>query len=248
VTLSACAEVFLFPMPTTNTTEPENPPTAENETVAVTPAEIVAPLGDRMPPVTETAGETPPADVPPPSNPPPSSVEQRDAKGNLFNPSRHQVNADGSPRRNAKGNFILRNDYRQGKNRPGNVRPSPPSPSVTGEPTFADTPAAPGQPLADQYDAAAEVYLQAAYGPLQIAFGPDIRADTEDHFALKLAVANYLRSTGATELSPGWALSITLAAFAAKKASVPTVQQRALTLWEKIRALFGRRTEKNVTP
>ena len=234
---------------TTKTTEPESqplPPPAETQTELVTAAEIVAPLGERMPPVTESIPETAPAEAPKPA---PMSAEIRDGKGTLFNAARHQVNPDGTPKRNGKGNFMLRNDYRQGKGRAGQERATSQSPVVPGEPSFADaTPAAPGQPVGDQFDAAAEVYLQAAYGPLQIAFGPDIRADAEDHFALKIAVANYLRATGATELSPGWALTITLAAFAAKKASVPTVQQRALTVWEKIRALFGRKTEKNVTP
>jgi len=155
-----------------------------------------------------------------------------------FNAFRHQTEADGvTPKKNSKGNFILKNEYRLGKIRPEHGD----------APSFAEQPAAPGAIPADQYDAAAEVYLQAALGPLQIAFGSEIRPDKDDHAALKSALANYLRSTGATELSPGWALTITVAAFAAKKASVPTVQERALTLWEKTKALFGRKS-KPATP
>lgn len=229
------------PTPEPAKVTPETPASETlNVTVDVTPAEIVQPLGERMPPVTEGASE-PPTNETPASEPKQNGSEIRDAKGVRFDPFRHQTLEDGTPRRNAKGNFMLRNDYRLGKIRREG------SPVVTGSPSFADpTGGKENAPPEDQFDAAAEVYLHAAYGPLQIAFGPDIKADAEDHKALKTAVANYLRATNATELSPGWALTITLAAFAAKKASVPTVQERAMTLWEKVRAMFGRKPKQQV--
>lgn len=213
---------------------------APAEVTAVTADEIVAPLGERMPEVTAanpSAESSPgPATIPPPT---PSAVPGekilRDSRGVKFDAFRHQTNPDGTPRLNAKGNYMLKNEYRLGRiRRDGSTRQES---SPDDAPTFAGEPANVQQ---DQYDLAAEVYLQAAYGPLQIAFGPDVKADADDHKALKVAVANYLRSTGATELSPGWALTITIAAFAAKKASVPTVQERALSIWDKIKSVFKR--------
>lgn len=234
------------PAPAAAPTAPESttPEPATPETTETTAAELVAPLGERMPPVTEAAGSaespaTAPTTPAPATAPAPTTEttgpEIRDSRGVRFNSFRHQTEADGvTPKKNSKGNFVLKNEYRLGKIRPGSAD----------SPSFAQQPTAPGEAgaiPADQYDAAAEVYLQAAFGPLQIAFGSEIRADKDDHAALKTALANYLRSTGATELSPGWALTVTVAAFAAKKASVPTVQERALTLWEKTKALFGRK-------
>jgi hypothetical protein len=224
-------------MKTQPTTETPETPEPVNETAQVSAADIVAPLGERMPPVTESADNNAPGE---PEQSPVSSPEMRDAKGMKFDPFRHQTLPDGTPRKNAKGNFMIRNDYRLGLRR----RNGEPAPVNAGTPTFADTTTQPAGPVEDQFDAAADVYIHAAFGPLQITFGEAIKPDREEHAALKAAVANYLRATNATELSPGWALTITLAAFAAKKASVPTIQERALTIWEKIRAMFGRKPKQ----
>lgn len=244
----ASAGVFLF----TTMNENKSTENAAPETVQVTAGEIVAPLGERMPPVTVSApsGEETTSE---PRNETPSTPapDYRDSRNMKFDAFRHQANADGTPRKNAKGNFMLKNEYRRGiLRRDGSENGNTQSPRTNnGTPSFAE-PSANGNgnlPAPDQYELAAEVYLQAAIGPMVMVLGGDIRPDNDEHAMLKTAIGNYLRATGATELSPGWALTITIAAFAAKKASVPTIQERALGFWDKVKSAFGRKA-KIVTP
>lgn len=214
--------------------------------VNITPAEIVQPLGERMPPVTE-GQQGPGAPSVTTENPAIAKTEiandpyenARDAHGNIFRRSRHMVGDDGAPLLSKSGHFRIRREYREGLLRKGlgensTERPAPsfnaPGASGVASAVNGTSPAI----LSDEYDAAAEVYLQSAYGPVIIAFSEHARPDKEEHSALKVAVANYLRVKQITEPSPGWALLFTVSAVAVKKSEHPEVRERAKTLWERI--------------
>lgn len=224
-------------------------PTNENSGagVNITPAEIVQPLGERMPPVTEgqQGPGAPSVTTENPASPKSEIVNDpyenaRDASNNRFSRSRHIVGEDGAPKLSKSGNFLVRRDYRdshKGQGFPSNS-PERQAPSFNGPgaaaPINGASSAGQEMPLQDEYDAAAEVYLQSAYGPIIIGFSEHARPDKEEHAALKTAVANYLRVKQIKEPSPGWALMFTVTAVAVKKSEHPEVRKRAETLWERI--------------
>lgn len=240
------AGFFLFPIMDTTETKPA-------ETTLVTASDLVTPLGERMPGVTESAVTREPLRE---NNTPVPEKEIRDSNGQLFNSGRHAVNADGSPKLGKKGNFILSQEYRKNHNRAA-PSPEPAKPAITSfaktepekpAPTFAtdemtvDPNMRGREQLQDEYDFAAEVYLQSFYGPIIIAFTEEARPEKDDHAALKTALANWLRVKQIKEPSPGWAVIFVAAAVAAKKASIPVVKERALTIGSKIKTwLFPRK-------
>ncbi len=230
-----------------------NPPPADLKTETagtvppvslVTPAEIVEPMGSRMPSVTEgVTSTTPPAET---SKPAPV-IDQRDRRGEKFSPTRHKVDANGRPVVNAKGNFIRSEEYRK---RYDSLTGKPKEPTGSAQTATTDKPApsfnSPDKvsiktetPLQDEYDAAAEIYLQSAYGPTIIAFSEEARPDAEQHAALKTAVANYLRVKQITEPSPGWSLLFVITAVAVKKSESPVVRERAANLFTRVKGWFN---------
>jgi len=211
--------------------EQKSPETEKSSVALVTPNDLVAPLGERMPGVTESA----PAVAPPPTGPAARDAHNaRDARGIKFTAERHQTDESGTPRKNARGNFVMRVDYRNAhtRNFPGN----PPRAAEMPAPEF-NTGQKPGDPNVsrfDEYDAAAEIYLQSAYGPVIIAFSEHARPDSEEHAALKTAVANYLRVKQIKEPSPGWSLLFVVLAVSVKKSANPAVRERAGELAAKL--------------
>lgn len=229
------------------TTTGETPPEARTETV--TPAALVEPMGERMPPVSE-GQHAAPASAPVAPSVPPSGPVLRDSRGIKFSPARHQVNPDGAPKRNSKGNFILTDAYRA-EVAAGLRRRSGASPVTSSSPAGAPRPAPqfndgaprgdpniPAAPVGDQYDAAAEMYLQITYGPVVVAFSENARPDGDDHSALKTALAQYLRANQVSEPSPGWSLLFTAAAVAVKKSADPVVKERAADLGGRVKKWF----------
>ena len=214
---------------------PETTATVEKpagDAASVTPADLVAPLGSRMPGVTESATpETPaPSTTETPSNP---FADFRDKSNQRFNPARHQLGGDGKPKIGKTGNFVMRMDYREAHRRaggqPSTEAPKPPPSFDTGQPRVD-----PNLPKFDEYDAAAEIYLLSAYGPVIIAFSEHARPDAEEHAALKTAVANYLRVKQIKEPSPGWSLLFVVLAIGVKKSANPIVRERATELAAKL--------------
>lgn len=220
-------------------TEPINGVESAAVAVAeVNAADLVAPLGERMPPVTETTGDS----TPPPE---PSKAFPVDGKGRRFDPETHAANDDGTPKLDKNGLFYPKNIGRKKGDKsvannfkPVGERPPPSFADGTGGP-LAD-PNAPKGSGADEYDLMAEVYLQSAYGPLMIAFSEAMRPNGEQHAALKQSLAAWLRFKQAKELSPGWGFSVTAAAVFVAKTNEPEVKER-MTLWaSKVRGWFKR--------
>lgn len=232
--------------------------TSKTETQAelVNAGTIVDMLGGRMPPVTETKEADKTAET--------STTERtetkplpdaRDSRGTKFS-SRHQTNADGSPRKNKHGNFMTRTDYRElhdkaapngqpRKAAPQSFSPAAdrnePAPPSFNAPGSAQKPVDPNvrEPMPDEYDFAAEMYLQSGYGPLIVGFSEHARPDEEQHAALKVALANYLRAKQISEPSPGWALLFVVTAVVVKKSENPIVMERGVSLWNRIKNWFS---------
>lgn len=157
-----------------------------------------------------------------------------------FNPAEHMADENGNPKKNFKGNFYSNKQGRgdKGKKSDSPAEPQksvlgfdrpPPSFNVPGGSPMAD-PNLGKEPVPDEYDMMAEVYLQSAYGPLMIALSESMRPDQEQHKALKQSLAAWLRYKKATELSPGWGFAVTAAAVFVAKTAEPSVKER-LAMW-----------------
>jgi hypothetical protein len=211
-------------------TKPEE--TGVQITHTVSADEIIAPLGERMPPLTE--GQTKEAAQPEQLK----SEKIFDARGVEFNPAEHMADENGNPKKNFKGNFYSNKQGRGDKGKkidtPSDVPKSPdrapPSFNVPGGSSPTVDPNLGKEPTPDEFDMMAEVYLQSAYGPLMLTFSEAMRPDNEQHKALKQSLAAWLRHKKATELSPGWGFAVTAAAVFVAKTAEPTVKER-LAMW-----------------
>ena len=220
-------------------TKPEE--TGVTITHTVSADEIIAPLGERMPPLTE--GQT--KESAPPDSP--KFERPKDASGTEFDPENHAVDENGTPKKNFKGNFY---SNKQGRGRKGKVSTESTTPAPDrGAPSFNVPGGAPVDPnlgkeaTPDEYDMMAEVYLQSAYGPLMIALSESMRPDVEQHKALKQSLSAYLRYKKATELSPGWGFAVTAAAVFVAKTAEPSVKER-LAMWGvRIKGWFGKKKD-----
>lgn len=226
------------------TTELENAPGL----AIVTAQDLTAPLAERMPPITEETSAPPPPEPTPAPVAVPSGPALYDSRRVKFSPLRHQVNADGTPKRNAKGNFILTEEYRNGKQRvrvPSANGAAPIPGGSRGEAQFStpEQKSEPGANVPDEYDLLAEVYLQSSYGPLMLAFSPAIRPNGEEHGALKQSLAALLRHKQAKELEPTWAFALTATAVFVSKTSEPTVKEKLALYWLRVRSWFAKKKE-----
>lgn len=224
------------------------PPAAESvKTVETVTADIlVAEMGSKMPPVTEGLTDSVPSPEIKKDAPNPEARVYRDARGNKFNPIYDQ-HVNGVPVMNDKGNFKRWPDRIIKENQGKAPLGGKPFSAQVSAPTFN----APGSqvasslPVLDEYDHQAEVYLQASYGPLIIAFTEEIRPDQEEHSGLKQSLAAWLRFKQVTELSPGWAFGLCAVAVFAKKTSKPTVRERLTLYYLKAKNWFSGMIGKN---
>ncbi len=199
-------------------------------------------MGERMPPVTESAESPPLSPNSPGEGSPPTRAHLpplRDARGTLLG-ERHLLDAAGNPVKNRRGNFMIKPEYRESHQKRGDFSGGQ-NPGPRAAPSFNTSPANDGATqrdpnlrIEDEYDLAADVYLQTAYGPVIIAFSEQARPDAGDHTALKVSLANYLRLKQIKEPSPGWGFLLTLVAVIVKKSAIPEVRERAQELGGKL--------------
>jgi len=154
-----------------------------------------------------------------------------DASGQKFDPTRHHIDENGKPRVNFKGNFY--GTGRKKKN-PENAQP------------VFDTP--PGEVQPDKYPALAETLLRIGYGPLELVLSEEIRTTPEEHQALKLTLAEWLRVSEMQDLPPWLAFTCVAAGVYLPKFSKPTVKERLTLVWLKMRTLFSRKKKPNFVP
>ncbi len=234
-------------------TPPAAPASLPTETVTV--ESITAPLAERMPPITPGTNSTPApgtesapaAPAAPASVPAYTGPAVYDSRGIKFSPVRHQMDAGGNPIKNTKGNFILRPEYRKAHQIAGGTQAASPAPTgERGPATFGGASSTPGKESVtgpDEYDLQAEVYLQSGYGPLMLAFSPAVRPDAEQHAALKQSLAALLRKKQTKELDPAWAFGLTAVAVFVVKTQEPTVKERVVLYWLKVKGFFSRKAK-----
>lgn len=86
-------------------------------------------------------------------------------------------------------------------------------------------PAAAGGP--DRFDVLADVYTRAGIASLMAVFSDEWKPDDdEEYIALRNGVAAYLRATNQEDLPPGWALTLLIATYGAKRLPRPKTQGR----------------------
>lgn len=201
------------------------------ETLPIDAEELAAPLAAGMP--TPTNADVAPQ-VAPPTESTPERPEIKDDFGTVFNPDKHRADAFGNPIKK-NGKFLSTRGRKEGgKNSvPGNEEKSKAE-------DYVNTSGVP-----DQFDTAAEMILQTAYGTAAMFLSDEIRPENpEEHITLKVPLAAVLREKGVVQLTPTQLLLFSLAAYAAKKAGKPTVKERAILIYLKAKSFFtGKKQE-----
>lgn len=225
---------------------------ADAPAVEVTAETVAKPLAENMPPVTENAqlpgmesagasAENAAGGIPP------------DKAGKAWDPTKYKVDALGQPRRDAAGYFIPID-----KGRPPSAAPAagkkPAAPAAVAKKAAAGKPgeAAPagekkkasdyqnttGAP--DEFDLAAKMYFKTALVPLVALMSDEWNPDNEaEEKAVVDAIACYLRSRGSVDFTPGQALCVAAACYAAPRLSRPKTKDRLTLLFLKVRGWFS---------
>ena len=167
-----------------------------------------------------------PAPLPPPA---PVPTGERDSLGRLFDPLKFK------PKKDSLGRW---HNLRGGR-KPATPAPEQPA-STVGEPGGMMA-----APMADKYDAAAEMYCRAFYGIADMVFhgNGEWQPDNEgEHRALKDSLARYLRFKQSEDLPPGFALALAAGVYAAPRFVRPNTQRRTgeIVQWVK-----GKLTKKS---
>lgn len=228
---------------------PESLPRVEIEAVPISAADLGAPLADNMPePTNAGSGNTenmPGMGEDAENNPrnPPLTGEIKDKSNRLFDPNRHAANFDGSPKFNKNGFFISKT---LGRPKKGSESETSSGPGVgTKEHAKSGASYFNTSGIPDEYDQAAELYLNLGYGLAASWFSDEIRPESqEEHASLKMPLSAVLREKGVVDLSPTQMFLISLGAYIAKKAQKPTVKERFTLLYLKVRNLWSRKNER----
>jgi len=216
--------------------EQATPPGDESPAVPIAADELALPLNEGMP--TPTGAEvTPPASQEPFT--PAPTVEIRDVNGTLFDPTKHRKDEFGNPVRQ-DGRFLSN----RGRKKGGTNKTTDANATLETEekPNAEDFVNKTGIP--DQYDTGAEMLLQTAYGVAAMFLSDGIRPENDaEHTTLKVPLAAVLREKQTVQLTPTQLLLFSLAAYIGKKAGNPTVKDRAILLYIKIKGFFGFKTQ-----
>lgn len=234
----------------------ENPPSAVNETAKpVQASDLTGSLISGMPEVTKPNEATESkADL---IGPKKENTPQDDA-GVSFDPFIHKANEDGTPAKNKNGRFYSKFIGRAGSKRKsenGNgVSPAPQKPSEPG--LFEETPKFEGldngtpSPVSnapasvqatppDEAQGATLLLIPTVDGCMQSLFGPDIALTEEDKKIAEPITASFLRSKNMKDIPPGIALAMVAVAIYGPKFQKPTVKEKLILIWIKIRGFFG---------
>ena len=221
--------------------------TPSNEAEEISAKELALPLVENMP---EPTGSQAAAPIMPEAPEEPSQRSERDdsprsepintdafrdRSGKTFDPQKHKANSDGTPRKNARGDFISATIGRpSAKKEEQSQSASTARPEVK---NFINT----GAP--DDFDQAAELYLQFGYGVAASFLSEGIRPDDQtEHNSLKIPLAAVLREKGKVGLSPTEMLLLACGAYFGKKMGNPTVRERVALWYMKGKSLFDRWT------
>ncbi len=224
------------PSPAPVAVEQATPPVDSSPALPIGADELAEPLNEGMPTPTG-ADVTPPASQEPftPSAPPP---EIRDVNGTLFDPVKHRKDEFGNPVRK-EGRFLSNRGRKAG----GTNKATDANATVEDEkPNAEDFVNKTGIP--DQYDTGAEMLLQTFYGVAAMFLSDGIRPENDaEHTTLKVPLAAVLREKQTVQLTPTQLLLFSLAAYIGKKAGNPTVKERAILLYIKVKGFFGFKTQ-----
>jgi hypothetical protein len=236
----------------------ENPPSAVNETAKpVLASDLTGSLISGMPEVTKPNEAT--VSKPDLIGPVKSIVSTpQDDAGVSFDPFIHMTEEDGSPAKNKRGRFYSKFIGRAGSKRKsenGNgISPAPQPQSEPGifdeKPKFegldngtpspvSNAPAsAPANPP-DEAQGATLLLIPTVDGCMQSLFGPDIALSDEEKKIAEPITANFLRSKNMKDIPPGIALAMVAIAIYGPKFQKPTVKEKLILMWIKIRGIFG---------
>lgn len=192
----------------------------------ITGEELIAPIIPEMPEPTKSVIDMDAPDSTATASNPTIPIQPlnvpvvTDSEGTQFDPALHRTDADGNPRYGATGKFLKK--YKTGQRAESSANQT--------------TATSAG---ADEFDNGAEILLQTGYGICASFLTNDFRPESqEEHMSLKIPLAAFLREKGMAGMSSTQLLILSLAAYVSKKAAKPTVRDRFVLWYLKVRAFF----------
>lgn len=172
--------------------------------------------------------ETPPPSVPPaPKAAKTAGKEERDRQGRSFDPSLHEVDAWGNPKLNRDG-FLAGKPGRPGKGEKTRFQKEIPSggeeASAASQKTISQN-----QNMAKITTA---IFIKLGVGVFGDEWYPqkytnqDLGVTIDEQAEMIAAFDQYFRSKNMTDLTPGWALVLSLSGYAAARMTQPKTQSR----------------------
>ena len=149
-----------------------------------------------------------------------------------FDPTIHASNSDGSPKYKADGTYALKRGRKAGAQNV--VRDS--LPQVENKPTYSS---APQTEAKIDYVGLGKVYAGMFFGATSSVIGPEwMPQSKEEQKHIETAFSTWAKSTGASDLPPGWALVFSLGAYSAARLQVPNTASKFQRLKEKVFVTF----------
>lgn len=219
-------------------TPPDNTGQATIPTTQFTAEDLVAPIIGEMP---EPTGDNFSLENSP------THSDLTDEAGTKFDPAVHKVDSDGKAIREG-GKFVRNKRGRPpGKlntsAQPRSKIPGTESPASGAAAQTATSQAGGEAPDPDAvFSGQAETCLRLGYGCGALIFGEDFFPENEaEHKSLKDPLVELIREKGGMPLTPTQAFCFAVFAFGCKKYQKPTIKERCVILYMRIKTWFGKK-------
>lgn len=173
-----------------------------------------------------------------------------DDRGNPFDPFTHKTDENGKPIKNKKGFYYSKYIGRGGAQKKAathetnesreNEKPLPSFEGVEGGASVNNSETAQKDQPIDEATGVALLAVPTFDGLMQTLFTGDVALTVEEMARINPFAANYIRSKGMKDVPPLAALALIVVATYAPKFTKPTVKERCVLFYMKIRNIFSK--------
>lgn len=207
----------------------------------VSPAELTTPLIAGMPDVTQSINDAASFNAAPDLSLPQSPASQpsgstiTDESGTAFDANYHATDENGTPKKNFKGNFYKK---RSKNGEAGEERPRTITPTFVGtHPTGQVAEISPEQKRL-RAERLAKMVIPTIDRFMQGLLTDGAKLDDTEKSELTDAMATYAEARGMDDIPPGVVLLALFGGIYAEKLSKPTVKERVMLFYMKVKAFF----------
>lgn len=231
-----------------------------SDATEVTADDLTGPLIAGMPEVTgenkDNTNEFVGPSLPTPeitTNPLEKTIFPLDDRGNPFDPFTHKADENGKPLKNKKGLYYSKYIGRGGAQKkasshgtsetnetPVYEKPSPSFEGVEGGAPVNNSDTIQKEQAIDEATGVALLAVPTFDGLMQTLFTGDVALTAEEMARINPFAANYIRSKGLKDVPPLAALALIVIATYAPKFAKPTVKERCVLFYMKIRNIFSK--------